>query len=196
VLLAIGAATRDDIEVLLRRRAAGLGEPAADEPEPGRAALHGHLDSRRPQLTPDRRHALLDRLGDLGALPAAELEHLRGAAGPWPDNEHIGIERVGATLSVAPGSPIARAGVCVLATELCERGVLVHLHYQPRAAGGDARPWLSLHDDLGTRYRGEAPPAPPLGPLEDDPPGLCVAAFVPAMPSASTRLWLARLDLR
>jgi hypothetical protein len=134
------------------------------------------------------------------------------------------LRDVGAVHQTVLGRPGRYCGVRVLAVELCERGVVVHVHRAMHAAderqehepladelaaatpGWPLTPRLRLQDSAGTVYHGRLSGVH-FGDVEiiDDGDGcesVDEVTFTPAVPDDAARLWLGsedgsiRIDLR
>jgi hypothetical protein len=227
-LLEVGALTRPDVEAFLVRRAQVCRRREV-APDGGGMPAVGVLDEQLDQLFAERpldeQEQLISVLADLAlfSYEAYELalDRLLALRRDEPPPE---LWSVGEPRETHLGPPERHCGVRVLAVELCDSGVVVHLHraINPAGAHGEHEPladevaaaapsWpllapLRLHDDVGTAYRG----------------GVCGADYVdaqalnegsghesvndvpfaPAMPGHAARLWLAcddgsvRIDLR
>lgn len=205
-VLAVEAERALEEDVEAQRIAAGVGDDDCFlwvHTETGVESLHGLgelLDSLRDvgAVTPHEIEAFLDRRRavcseDADALRAVADEINEKFYATYVDSEPFcGSMYVdpGMVHAILPGHTSHVDGVRVMATELGAEGTVVHVHEVREQRTRDLR----LYDDLGTEYQGGIPvPDAEDEPDPDDPmPDSC--GFVPAMPPAAGRLWLASLD--
>ena len=225
-LLEVDAIESRDAEAFFVRRADAAGRRAKGSRE---ADLVGAIDDRLDALLASRSieegETLIDGLGHLDVLSEQRFLRARDELDvqrrdePFPE-----LRNVGAVRQMVLGPPGRYCGVRVLAVELCEHGVVVHVHRAMTAAdnrqqhealpdelaaatpGWPLTPTLRLQDSAGTAYRGSLSGVH-FGDVEiidegDGYESVDEVAFTPAVLDDAAHLWLAsqdgsiRIDLR
>jgi hypothetical protein len=224
-LLAVGAVDRGDVEAFLVHRAevshrAGLTDPWDEPGEVG--VIDAALDGVLAGMSPGDALVALYELRGFGVISMSRWDTVERAlldAHPEleSDVELVGPSEIGEVCDTLLGPSGRWCGVRVLAIELCEHGLALHVHQavNPADSGGRHEPladermadfatWplaprLELHDDRGTAYRGCLEGVELDAQELEEEEGVQikeVVAFAPAMAPGATRLWLASRDGR
>jgi hypothetical protein len=225
-LLEVDAIESRDAEAFFMRRADVAGRRANANSE---ADLVGAMDDLLDALLASRSieegETLVDGLGHLDVLSEQRFLRARDQLDARRRDEPLPeLRNVGAARETVLGPPGRYCGVRVLAVELCEHGVVVHVHRAMNAAddrqqheslpdelaaatsGWPLTPTLRLRDSAGTAYRGSLSGVH-FGDVEiidegDGYESVDEVTFAPAVPDDAAHLWLAsedesiRIDLR